>query len=321
MYYVYEWFIVETGEVFYVGKGTGRRYKVRKHNKFFNDMLKRYICESRIVKEFETEKEAFSFEFERVNELRKIGQCACNIYDGGYGGETAWRTDEMREKYAEKNCMKSETQRHRMSTENPMKKQSVAEKVNSCKRIPIIIGETEYQSIKSVCEKYHVSCSTVNLWCVRGETAKGERCFYKNDPHGVTYRHKNNGQGKALVYKGERYESTAELSKRLNVSQTTVSRWCRQGRDTYGNSCKYIDGSIDYSNCHIKQKHIPIIVNGVWYASKEEASRALNISSFVLTQYLKGKKTDKKYICEYGNQQPSRGNVDNSTSEGSTTNG
>ena len=30
-YYVYEWFVIETNEVFYVGKGTGRRY--REHNK------------------------------------------------------------------------------------------------------------------------------------------------------------------------------------------------------------------------------------------------------------------------------------------------
>lgn len=34
MYYVYEWFVIETDEIFYVGKGTGRRFKVRKHNKF-----------------------------------------------------------------------------------------------------------------------------------------------------------------------------------------------------------------------------------------------------------------------------------------------
>lgn len=53
MYYVYEWFIVETGEVIYVGKGTGRRYKVRKHNRLFNEMIRRFECDSRIVKEFE----------------------------------------------------------------------------------------------------------------------------------------------------------------------------------------------------------------------------------------------------------------------------
>ena len=39
MFYVYEWFVKESGEVFYVGKGTKNRYKVKKHNKFFNDFI------------------------------------------------------------------------------------------------------------------------------------------------------------------------------------------------------------------------------------------------------------------------------------------
>ena len=61
MFYVYEWFIVDTGEIFYVGKGCNHRYKVRKHNKFFNDMIKRYKCDSRIVKTFNCEKDAVIF--------------------------------------------------------------------------------------------------------------------------------------------------------------------------------------------------------------------------------------------------------------------
>lgn len=321
MYYVYEWYIVETGEVFYVGKGTGRRYKVRKHNKFFNDMLRRYDCESRIIKEFDTEKEAFSYEFERINELKSIGQCACNIYDGGFGGSTNWWNDELREMYSEKNAMKSESQRQRMSDKNPMKNPAIADKVNAHKRIAVVVGEKEFPSIKSVCEEYKVSASAVNNWCIRGEKPDGTRCFYKNDPHGVEYRHVNNGQGKPLIYKDKRYASTGELAMAIGISQTTASRWCRQGRDSYGNPCRFLDSKIDYTDTHIKQKNIPIIVNGVWYPSKEAASRKLGISSFVLTQYLNGKKHDTKYICEYGNQQPSRGNVDKSTSEGSTTNG
>ena len=39
MFYVYEWFIVETNFVFYVGKGCRNRYKVRKHNKLFNYII------------------------------------------------------------------------------------------------------------------------------------------------------------------------------------------------------------------------------------------------------------------------------------------
>lgn len=320
MYYVYEWYIVETGEVFYVGKGTGNRYKVRKHNRFFNDMLLRYKCESRIIKKFGTEKEAFSYEFERVNELKQIGQCVCNIYSGGFGGTVDWWTDELRERYSENNAMKSENQRKRMTADNPMKNPDIAQKANAKKRIPVIVGDKEYPSIKAVCGELGVSASTVNNWCIRGESPNGERCYYKNDPHGVEYRHVNNGQGKPLIYKGKQYDSTGHLARVLGISQTTASRWCRQGRDSYGNPCKYIGAENHYAESHLRQKHIPITVNGIWYDSKEAASRALNVSSFVLTQYLNGKKHDTKYICEYGNQQPSRGNTDNSTPEGSTTN-
>lgn len=31
-FYVYEWFIVETEEVFYIGKGKGKRYKINLKN-------------------------------------------------------------------------------------------------------------------------------------------------------------------------------------------------------------------------------------------------------------------------------------------------
>jgi len=320
MYYVYEWFVIATGEVIYVGKGTGNRYKVRKHNKLFNEMIRRYACDSRIIKEFQTEKEAFSYEYERVNELKQIGQCVCNIYNGGYGGTTTCWTDAQREKYSIHNAMKSEKQRKRMSTSNPMKNKDIANKVNAKKRIPVIVGDKEYPSIKAACEQYSVSSGTINGWCIRGFNSIGESCYYKDDPHRPE-RIINNGQKKEVLYQGERYASAAEMARSLSISASTASRWCREGRDIYGNECKYADSSYSYSTNRIRQKHIPIIVNGVWYPSKEQASRELGVSAFVLTQYLKGKKTDTKYICEYGNQQPSRENTDNSTPEGSTTNG
>lgn len=320
MYYVYEWFIVDSGEVFYVGKGTGRRYKVRKHNKFFNQMLEWHNCESRIVKEFETEKEAFEYEFERVNELKGKGQCVCNIHSGGYGGTTEWWTDDIRERYAVNNAMKSENQRKRMSENNPMKNPITANAVNAKKRIQILIDGIEYDSIKDVCLEFGVARATVNGWCVKGQTSDGRDCHYKGKDHNMTYAPRNTGRKKPLTYKGIHYCSTAELALSIGVSQTTVSRWCRQGRDNMGNPCKYDDDTRQCFESAIKQKHIPVIVNDVLYPSKEHASRALGISAYVITQYLNGKKNDGKYICKYGNQQPSRGNTDDSTPEGSTTN-
>lgn len=182
MFYVYEWYIEETNEVIYVGKGCRNRYKVRKHNKFFNEMIKRYKCNSRIVKEFETEKEAFDYEFIRVNDLRAKGQCVCNIYNGGTGGTASWWTDEIKEKYSKNNVMKSENQRERMRKHNPMSDPKIAEKTNGQKRKPVIIDGIRYISIKEASQKIGVSADTIDRWCKKGHSTKGIKCSF--DMHG-----------------------------------------------------------------------------------------------------------------------------------------
>lgn len=49
-YYVYEYFIKPTDEIFYVGKGCGDRYKTTKgRNKFFSDMYNSHECGVRII--------------------------------------------------------------------------------------------------------------------------------------------------------------------------------------------------------------------------------------------------------------------------------
>lgn len=53
MFYVYEWFIIDTNEIFYVGKGCKDRYKdTRSRNKMFNEFYKRFNCNTRIIKTF-----------------------------------------------------------------------------------------------------------------------------------------------------------------------------------------------------------------------------------------------------------------------------
>ena len=101
MFYVYEWFNVNSGEVIYVGKGTKRRYKVRKHNKLFNELISKVPCDSRIIAEFPSEEEAFLYEQERIAFLKSKGECECNIYKGGFGGSVADWSDDKRKQYSE----------------------------------------------------------------------------------------------------------------------------------------------------------------------------------------------------------------------------
>lgn len=302
-YYVYEWYIVKTGEVIYVGKGSRNRYKTKDHNQVFKDIISKYECANRIIKVFENEEEAFKFEHDHINKLWEKGQCKCNLKHGGYGGSTEWWTPEVRQKYSIGNVMKSEAQRERMSKYNPMKDPHVAELVGKKIKRPVIIGITEYDSVKAVCEAYKVSISTVQGWCRNGVTPDGMICHYK-DENVIPYFPIKNGQKKSITYLSKHYDSVSELANVLKKSTSTVSRWCRTGYDTEGNVCKY-DCDPRENLPEPKHSHIPIIVNGVRYDCKNSACKALNISQYELNTYLNGKKHSDSFICKYDNQQPS----------------
>lgn len=63
VYYIYEWYNIETGEVFYVGKGkTRRKNDLFGRNKFFIDYYNTHKCCNRIILSQLEEKEAFEFE-------------------------------------------------------------------------------------------------------------------------------------------------------------------------------------------------------------------------------------------------------------------
>lgn len=271
MYYVYEWFIKSTGEIIYVGKGKNNRYKVTKHNRFFNDMIRRFDCDSRIVKEFDNEHDAFLFEYNRVNELKSAGQCVCNIYNGGFGGSDEWWTAGKREHYSKNNVMKSQMQRKRMSEKNPMKDKETALRVNSQKRRKVIINGKTYASVKEAMDAYGVCYDTIASWCKRGINKNRELCRFA-DTEQVIYAGKryNKGGCRALFYKNNHYETPKDLAEELNIYVDKIYRWAKKGQDKDGNICLYED--------------------------------------------------DERYKLIYDNQQPSRVNVDNSNSEGSTTN-
>lgn len=83
-YYVYAWYIKENDEVFYIGKGSGNRYKTRKReNNYFMRVLNKYDCDVKILKSGLTEKEAFDLEIEMIAYYRTISKHMTNILNGG----------------------------------------------------------------------------------------------------------------------------------------------------------------------------------------------------------------------------------------------
>lgn len=81
VYYIYIWKIKSTGEVFYIGKGSGNRYKSMKdRNDYFKNIRKKYECEVEIIHENLSEEQAYDLELELGLKLKAKGQArACYI--------------------------------------------------------------------------------------------------------------------------------------------------------------------------------------------------------------------------------------------------
>lgn len=95
IYYVYEWYNSETGEVFYVGKGSRVRYKqIDGRNQYFLNYYNKYDCKVRKVKEFLSEEEAYDLEIKTIEKYKDVGQCICNFHEGGLGGASNKNTPE-----------------------------------------------------------------------------------------------------------------------------------------------------------------------------------------------------------------------------------
>lgn len=108
-YYVYEWFIVDTGEVFYVGKGCNNRYRsTNRRNKMFNDFYSTHKTDVRKVYINLTEEEAFKKEIELIMYYRNYTSFRLtNQTDGGNLGsnylnyKTKEEIEEIRKKQSE----------------------------------------------------------------------------------------------------------------------------------------------------------------------------------------------------------------------------
>lgn len=85
-FYVYEWFVINTNKVFYVGKGTGNRMNVLyNRNIYFKNVYNKYDCDVRVYKDNLSEEKAYAIEEERIAELWDKGEAQCNLTEGGTG--------------------------------------------------------------------------------------------------------------------------------------------------------------------------------------------------------------------------------------------
>lgn len=121
VFYVYEHIRADTGEVFYVGKGKGRRAHAKNpchRSKWWARIAAKSggVEVAFFAKEL-TEAEAFEIERRRIAELRGQGVILCNLTDGGDGASGHKRSPEWCQMMSRvhKGKVLSEETRHKVS--------------------------------------------------------------------------------------------------------------------------------------------------------------------------------------------------------------
>lgn len=83
-WYVYEWYIVDTGEIFYVGQGTLGRYKqVNGRPDMFMEFYNNNKCDVRIIVDNITQEDSWDLEEKQIARRLKEGHPLVNIHKGG----------------------------------------------------------------------------------------------------------------------------------------------------------------------------------------------------------------------------------------------
>lgn len=321
MFYVYEVSIVATGEIIYVGKGTGNRYKTKKKNKLLNRLIEDNECDFKKTMYFETEEEAFEAERQRIIELKAIGQAVCNKAINLSGGISSYWTEERRKEQSVNNPMKDPKQRERMSLLNPMKNKDVAKRVAEKNKMSFKIGDRSYVGLDEAANEYGVTTSCICYWLNRGYDRNGEKCYRTKSVEEIQISTIENNH--TIMYGEEEYTTIKDLCNAVGKTQPTISGWLRRGFSPDGTPCRYKDDTTERQ--FIKKEHYAfpkksIMVDGIKYESIAEASRHTGYSTKKLSYYL-NQATNPPVKCEYVNQQPSHTKSDNSSVEGSTTNG
>jgi hypothetical protein len=103
MFYVYEHLRQDTGAVFYVGKGSGARFKTSQgRNKWWQAVAAKYGYKAQIKITVDCEELAYLAEQELIDKYRRLGYNLVNITDGGEGMTGYKQPKDVIERRAEK---------------------------------------------------------------------------------------------------------------------------------------------------------------------------------------------------------------------------
>ena len=223
----------DTGEIFYVGKGTAKRgyhlaraYDAKKRNIHWQRIVARHEFFVEVVMSFDEEELAFDLErgliahFGRVN----LGGLLCNIETGGQGHSGRVVSEETRLKMsaAAKGKVKSEEHRLRLSVAHRGKKIDPAvAKAHSLRMSgPGNPNFGKKQSAETIAKKV----------ATRGNKCSGAaHPFFgkKRSDHVKQRLREANSKKVRSLETGEVFSSIADAAIKFGVATKTISKWVR----------------------------------------------------------------------------------------------
>ncbi len=138
--------------------------------------------------------------------------------------------------------MKSEKQRKRMSTNNPMKDKETALKVAVSNRRKICVDNMVYASLQYVSDLYKVSPQLFLYWLQRGYTNDYKPCYYYGEkPKELKILdHSCSKESKPVMIDGVIYKSIKSASKSIGCNSSYLSKALRSNKTVKGHICKYV---------------------------------------------------------------------------------
>ena len=248
IYYIYIWRIKETGEIFYIGKGSGNRYRSMKdRNEYLKNIRKKHECEVEIIHKNLEEEVAYDLELKLGLELKEKGLArACYVL----GKTDKFISNEMKRKISKsvkgnpnnywKGKKFSEEHKEKLRLAKLGTKQPLSQKL---KRSETLKGHKvsektrEKLSISKLGEKNPMygkkqSIETINKR--RKKLIGHEVGEETREKIGLSNSKKVKQIDKSTLEVIKIFNSASEAERKLNISQGKISRVCLGRRKSTG---------------------------------------------------------------------------------------
>ncbi len=248
-FYVYKWYYKDSNKIFYIGKGTKSRYKnTKRRNQKFLEIYNANPsnCDVEIIKYFDTEEEAFSYEKQLILDAWDNGEAEANIDCGGKGGYRAIWTERRKQYLSEFNPMKTEEQKLRLSEDNPMKKSECIEKYQWSRGHNIVIDNVTYPSVYEAARQLDKDPGTIFRWGKKGITSDGKCCYYTDITIDTIEKDKYKNRPKRanahpVIVDGIVYDSVREAARAIDGDATNIIRAIKANRLYKNHTCSYVN--------------------------------------------------------------------------------